>query len=180
MTITDCYELPVILREIETMLAVSGSDYEERDIDVVVSRVRERLERQYQLTFIEGKIDSTSVDLSAIHSSAVIFIDNAARVHAKVSGYCQIARFKKKLSLSLGNINYLGFTQETLKENLFALGMEATQPMVSDNVQSLKKKLAFISVCAEKRLILMMIIAYEIGLGELASACAEILLLACL
>lgn len=180
MTIKDCYDLQTILRELESILAISASDYEERDVDVVLNRVRERLERQYQLAFVDGKLDDTVVDLNAVNSQAAIFIDNAARVHSKVSGYCQIARYKKELNITLGNINYLGFTQDSLKVNLYALGLESTQSAVVDTIQSLKKKMGSISVCAEKRLLLTTIIAYEIGLGELASACAEVLVLACL
>ena len=177
MDITSCYDIDSIIREFEAAFQVDGTDFEERDVDVILKNVKTRVGRQYQVDLTEFKIDSPEFDIGVYHNAAALFIDNVARLHAKLCGLCQICRYLTVVNISLSDINFLGYTEESLKTMLQALQRKATLPMAEEAVQSVKRKLGSINNCREKRLFLIMVISYTIGFHEVTASVAELLYL---
>lgn len=175
MNITECYDLHSLIRELEAALQIDGVDFEEKDIDVIIKNVRTRISRQYQINLSEYKIDSAEFDLSESRESVILFIENIARIHAKFCGYAQIERYTTNSSISLSSINWLGFTEDTLKVTLKALQRKVLIPKAIDNIQAIKGKLGTINNCWEKRLFVLMVIASDLGFDELMACIAEIL-----
>ena len=84
-------------------------------------------------------------------------------------------RFLTSSQVSLSDVNYLGYTEDSLKTLLVALQRKVTLPLATDAINSIKDKLGSISNCREKRLCLLIIIADAIGFPEVVAAIAEIL-----
>lgn len=175
MDITNCYNIEAIIRELEVAFQIDGSDFEEHDMNVIIKNVKARIGRQYQIDLTDTKINSVELELGVYRNAAVLFIDNVARLHAKLCGLCQIERFLTTSQVSLSDVNYLGYTEESLKTLLIALQRKITLPLATDAINSIKDKLGYISNCREKRLCMLIIIADAIGFSEIVAAIAEIL-----
>ena len=177
MNITGCYNLHTIICELETILQIDGADLEERNMDVVIRNVKTRISRQYQIELADYKIDSDELAVGPYRNALSIFIDNVARVHGKLSGYGQIARYLTNIQISLSSINYLGFVQTELKALLIALQRKRTAVDTTDAVKAIKDRLGSINICWEKRLFILLIVSEALGFNELTAAIAEILYL---
>ena len=103
--------------------------------------------------------------------------NSASLVHARLCGLGGIQRYKKVSPISLRGINYLGFTEESLDESLRSIQMQRTEASARESVKLIGNTLGIISVCKEKRLFLLMIVAYELGFHEISAAIAELLIL---
>lgn len=180
MNITDCYDIDGILRELETALQIDMSDYEEQDVDKVITTIKKRIGRQYQLDLTTEPIDSTVHEIGIYKNAASLFVDIVANLHAKLCGYCHILRYTVKSKISLHSINFLGYDPDLVRAMLRALREKKTQPRAKEAIDTIKTKMGSISICREKRLIMIMILSYELGFNELAAACAEVLFIAAL
>ncbi|MCI9050729.1 MAG: hypothetical protein HFI05_02205 [Lachnospiraceae bacterium] len=175
MDITGCYSIDAIIRELEIAFQIDGSDFEERDMNIVIQNVKTRIGRQYQIDLTSTKINAIELELGVYRNAIALFIDNIARLHAKICGLCQVERFLTSSQVSLSDVNYLGYTEDSLKTLLVALQRKVTLPLATDAINSIKDKLGSISNCREKRLCLLIIIADAIGFPEVVAAIAEIL-----
>lgn len=177
MVISDCYDLQNIIVELEIALQIDAIDYDEKNLDNLIKNVKTRISRQYQLNLTEHKIGSADLDLGVYKSAATIFVDNLASIHSKICGLCQLIRYEMRVPISLAEINYMGFTKDTLKVSLIALQKKKTQPKAGEVLNAIKDKLPTVSLCWEKRLFVLAIVAYELGLNELTATIAEVLYL---
>lgn len=175
MDISNCYLLYDIIRELEVAYQIEGEDFEETDTDIVIKRVKQKLGRQYQINIMEFKATAPELEMSQFRNSLSLLIDNITAIHAKVCGYTQIERYTMKSGISLSDINYLGFTEVTLKETLIALQRQDTMPLAEESIQAIKTKLGTISNCWEKRIFVLLVVSYELGFYEMTAALAEIL-----
>jgi hypothetical protein len=71
----------------------------------------------------------------------------------------------------------MGFTQKTFMSFFMAAMGASTMPNIDSAVNAIKRKFGSVNNCIEKKLILIMIVAYEFGLYELVASIAEILYL---
>ena len=175
MNIADRYDLHEIIKELETALQIDGVDFEERDIDVLIRNIRLKISRQYQINLTDYKVCDTEIELSDFRKSVSLFIDNITRLHSKICGYSQIARFMTSSGISLSSVNYLGFTEETFVKTLLALQRKISQPKAEASIQAIKGKLGTVNNCWEKRLCILLVVSHEIGFYELTASIAEVL-----
>lgn len=174
MNIENAYALGKILEELEVALQIDGSDLEERNIDVVLGNVRKRIYRQYNIDITTGIITDPALDMSKSRNEVALFIDNIARLHAKLGGFCQIERYLTESQVDLRDLNYFGYREDSLMQFLIYLQRKETLPAAKEAIESLKLKLGTISISKEKRLMLILIVAYDLGLFELTATIAEI------
>lgn len=177
MVISELYDINRIILDIEVALQIDGKDYSEKDVDVILENIRNRIIRQYQIDLHDRKISDDSLYIGKSRSSAVLFIENIAALHAKLCGYLQIVRYNKIVTIKAVNINYMGFTQKTFMSFFMAAMGASTMPNIDSAVNAIKRKFGSVNSCIEKKLILIMIVAYEFGLYELVASIAEILYL---
>lgn len=177
MVISELYDINRIILDIEVALQIDGKDYSEKDVDVILENIRNRIIRQYQIDLHDRKISDDSLYIGKSRSSAVLFIENIAALHAKLCGYLQIVRYNKIVTIKAVNINYMGFTQKTFMSFFMAAMGASTMPNIDSAVKAIKRKFGSVNSCIEKKLILIMIVAYEFGLYELVASIAEILYL---
>lgn len=168
-----------IITELEAALQIDGKDYEEPSFDNILKNVKGRINRTYQIDLSLGKVNDISFE-SGIYKAAVsLFIDNVASIHARVCAFCQIERYKTTSYVSLSSINYMSYKKESLLKVLKLLQKEKLQlgESASESVDLIKNRLVMIRICREKRLFMIMAIAYELGFNELVASIAEILYL---
>lgn len=177
MNLASRYNISDIIRELETALQLDGSDFEERDVNVVIKNVKNRIRQQYSVDLTNVKITSVDLEIGVQRNATEVFVDNIVRIHALLCGWCQIVRYKTSINISVSSVNNFGFTPESLRGTLKKLQCESTSASVSADIQAIKSKLAAVSVCKEKRLMMILIIAYELGFTELSASIAEILCL---
>ena len=61
MTICDTYNIDSILTELEVALQIDGQDYAEKDFKKIISNVKRRIARQYQVDLTNTKIDDPTL-----------------------------------------------------------------------------------------------------------------------
>lgn len=180
MKLKDDYVLSKIVKELESVLQIEGRTYEDPNINQAINDVKTRLDRMYHVDFTNHKIgDPELAGVTAIKDVA-IFLEAVAGVHSKLCAYSQICRFTCKIDIDLRNVNYLGITEESLLPNLKMMEREKYLPSISSAITGIKERLVTTSYCMEKRLLLIMITAYELGLYEITATIAEILQLSML
>lgn len=178
MTLTELNnDLLKIITDLELALLIDARDYAIKDINVVIDRVKERINIQYQVDLLNMPIGSTEWALSAQKGSLLLFMGNVLELQNRLSGYCQIARYHTRIDVSLDRVNYLGQTKESMRLVLMALQREKTIASAEKALDVIKLKLASINNCIEKRLFVVMLVAYELQLFELSATLAEILYL---
>lgn len=177
MTITDMYDINRILLDVEVALQIDGKDYAEKDVDTILDSILNRIIRQYQIDLHGIKITDESLYIGKSRSSAVLFVENIANLHAKLCGYLQIVRFTGQVSIKPRNINFMGFTEKGFKSFFIAAMLSHTQPNITDAMKAVKGRFGSINSCIEKKLILIMIVAYEFGFNELVATVGEIMYL---
>ena len=175
MDIARRYDLHTIITELEAVLQIDATDFEEHDVDIILLNVKKRIDKNYHIDLSTYKVDSDELAMSQYRNAVSVFIDNVTRIHGKVCGYGEIARYLTTLQIKVSNINYLGFTKEDLKAALIAMQRKVTQPMTEEVIKAIKEKLSTVNFCWEKRLFLVLVISYDLGFKELTAAIAEIL-----
>jgi len=174
MDIQSCYRLEDIIKELEMALQISGSDFEEKDVDAIIKNVKARIGRQYQLD-MTYKLNAPELNAPAYRDSLDGYLDILSGLHAKLCGYGQLVRFRAKNDISLYDINYLGYTPDSLKEILDAFQRDKFRYMSEPHIVGFKEKLKSISTCTEKRLFVLLVISCELGLPEITATIAELL-----
>lgn len=176
MTIENYYSADKVLRELEAALLIDAMDYEEHEVTRILENVKKRILKQYQLDLTQFKVGDVELEISAgVHLN--LFCENLSGIHARLSGYCQIVRFRQISDVSLSAVNYLGCEPTSLENGLRNLQLKEQTPYVQTTVKTIMDVIGNIATCIEKRFFLIMSIAYELGLYEISSAIAEILIL---
>lgn len=177
MNITDMYDIERILLNLEAALQIDGMDYAEKNIDTILTNVKNRIIRSYQVDLTKCKITDESLSIGRSRNQAALFIENIAQLHAQLCGYLQIVRFNAYVTIRPVNVNYLGFQDKSLMSFLQLCMRQSTIPSMDNAMQAVKLKVSTINNCVEKKLFLIMIVSYELGFNEIMAACAEILYL---
>lgn len=175
MTITETYDLDNILREAEAAFQIDGRDYEESDVDYVLQNVRQRLGRQAQIDFGKHKVSDPEVGQGVYRTQALMLTNSVAMLHSRLCGVAHIQRYLISSPISLRGINYLGYTEQSMRSVLVALQRKETAPAVVDAIEAIKEKLGTVINCREKRLFMLVVVADAIGYPEIVASVAELL-----
>lgn len=173
MIISEMYDINRIVLDIEVALQIDGKDYGEKDVDVILENVRNRIIRQYQIDLHNTKVSDDSLYIGKSRSAAVLFVENVANLHARLCGYLQIVRYQMHATIKPMNINYMGFTQASFMSFFMAAMCARTIPDCGAAIQAIKLKFGSINSCIEKKFMLILIVCYEFGFNEMVAAIAE-------
>lgn len=177
MDITSLYDINKIAINLEVALQIDGMDYAEKDVNVIISNVKQRIIRQYNVDLTNCKITDDDLAMGRARSSAILFIENVANLHAQLCGYLQIVRYTGEITIKPINVNYLGIVQKSLMSVLQLAIRRKTVPTLRDAMEAIKLKIGSVNNCMEKKMFLIMIVSYELGFYEVMAAVAEILYL---
>lgn len=171
------YRLEQIVTEIEASYRIDGMFYEEEEYNRILSGVKRNIQREYQIDLSVGKLDNKEYDISPSGSAVRIFLENIASLHSRLCGSIQIMRYHTKTEVSLLNIKYLTITEDCMENILLCLQRKRTILSVDEAVNTLKQKVVNVNTTIEKRLFIIMLISYDLGIYEMVSAIAEVLFL---
>ena len=174
MKIEELYDIHTIVRDTEIALQIDGKDYAEKSIDVIMEGIYTRMIRQYQLDFHNMLATDQALEIGKSQSAAVLFLENLAVLHAKLCGYLQIVRYTKLALIRPSNFNYMGLKRESFISVMMACTNSNSVTSMQDAINAFGRKFGSINTCLEKKLILIMIVSYKLGLYELVAAIAEI------
>ena len=93
MDISSLYDINRIVNNLEVALCIDGVDYAEKDMDVILKNIKNRIIRQYQLDLTSTKITDTALYVGRSRTAAAMFTENIAALHGQLCGYLQIARY---------------------------------------------------------------------------------------
>lgn len=164
-----------VVSELEVALCIDGEDYATRDIDMAMSRIKQRLQRQYSID-LSGSMNET-------YSGAIIgeevknFIDNMQYMYNRICGCSHYFRYIGQVPINLSKINYLGITKESMLSVLKLLQCEGRQDSLSNSMEQIKSKIGTIPMSSEKKLYMILYVSYTLELFELSATIAEILYL---
>lgn len=174
MNIFETYSLPDIIREMEINFCISGEDYQLKTVDEIYSRMLARIQKQHQIDLRGKHITDDDLYFGNTRASAVLLLDNFKMMHGQFAGYLQKIMFSHHIDAKISTLNYLGFTpasMDSLWQSCFdANGMASVGPCMT----SLENRFGTLNMCVEKRLLLLMFVAYRIGLDEIVSVIAKI------
>lgn len=152
---------------------------------VLVGDVKQQLEyisllsnckNDVHIDFVNYKIGDPEIEgLGDAASTVVLFLDGIASVHSKLCAYTQIVRYTCNCPVDLGRINYLGIEEDSLKTNIMKMERERMLPLVESVIKAIEDRLNSISYCLEKRIIMLLVVTYELGLYEITATIAELL-----
>ena len=174
MTISEMYDINRIVIDIEVALQIDGQDYGEKDVDVILNNIKNRIIRQYQIDLHNNKITDDVLYVGKARSGAVLFVENIAALHSRLTGYLHIVRYLGRITVRPMNVNYMGFSQASLLSFFMAAMTARTLPDCQSAINAIKKKFGSVNSCIEKKLILILLVCYEFGFDEMVSAVAEI------
>ena len=177
MTISEMYDINRIILDIEVALQIDGKDYGEKDVDVIMESIMNRIIRQYQIDLHGRKINDDTLYIGKSRSSAVLFVENVDNLHARLCGYLQICRYQTHVTVRPININFMGFAQASFMSFFMAAMTARTLPDCDAAIQAIKRKFGSINACIEKKFILVLLVCYEFGFDEMVSSIAEIMYL---
>lgn len=176
MTISDMYDINKIILNVENALCIDGSDYGEKDVDTILENVMNRIITKYQVDLHNCKLTDSSLYVGKSRASAVLFCENVAQLHANLAGYAAaIIRYNRMVTVRPINMNYMGFTKDTLRSFYMAALQKNTMPAIDTAIGAIKRKFGSINASMEKKFMLIIIIAYQFGLYELVAILAEIM-----
>lgn len=174
MTITELYDINMIVRNIEEALLIDGSDYSEKDVNVILNNVLNRIIRQHNVDLRNTTIKDDALYASKHRGQVTLFVENISMLHARLCGYLHVVRYHNRISVKASNIGFLGFTAASFKSFLVATMSSKTVESTRDAQEAIKRKFGSISVCIEKKMLLIMLISQQLGFDEMAAAIAEI------
>lgn len=174
MKANELYDIESIVRELETFLLIDGRDYGEKDINIILSKVRQRLQQQYALPLSnkETKITDPELEMSSYKNNLLYILKQVQMFHSQLSGYFANSRYTGYVTIRPENVSYLGFDEQKFLAFLKSLTREST--FVDQFQDYIKDKFSSITMKIEKKLILIMIVAGDLGFNELVSVIAEI------
>ena len=163
------------ISDLEVALCIDGEDYANRDLDISISKIKQRLQVQYSID-LSGNIEDM-YSSSVIGSEVKNFLDNMFFMYNKMCGFSTYFRYVNEVPIKLSKINYIGITKNSLLSLLKFLQIEGRQGNMANSMDTVKSKLGSIPMCIEKKLIMCLYVSYILKLYELVDVLAEILYL---
>lgn len=174
MYILDDYNIAKIIFDLEVTLQLDGRDYQEKDVGTIYENVLRRISKQYGLNLKDAPVTDASWYAGERRTDAVLFMDNLTHQHGRLCGYLQIVRYIQKIDIKASNINFAGFTPNSMDNLWIACMSRMLIPNTKEAMMSLEKRFSTLGMCLEKRLLLILMITHRLGLYEIVAAIAEI------
>lgn len=164
-----------VITELEVAFCIDGEDYATRDVDMAITKIKQRLQRQYSID-LSGSIDDTYAG-TIIGDEVKNFLDNMHYMYNRISGCGQYFRYVGKVPINLSKINYMGITKDSMLSVLKLLQCEGRHDSLSSAMEQIKAKIGTIPMSIEKKMFMCLYVSYILELYEMSAAIAEILYL---
>lgn len=164
-----------VINEMEVALCIDGEDYSTRDVDMAITRIKQRIQRQYSID-LSGNLNDMYAG-TLIGDEVKNFLDNMQFMYNRICGCSHYFRYVGQIPVNLSKINYLGITKESMLSILKLLQCEGRHESLSSAMEQVKSKIGTIPMSIEKKLYMILYVSNILELYELSAVVAEILYL---
>lgn len=158
--IRDTIVLPDILTALENQLRI---EHTEQDIGQLRLQTRQRIEASFGIQ-ISTRI--TEVSNGLVNDSITSFLAQLTESLKSLSLLMAISLYDKKYSETLADVNYLGFSKQSLLTSLKYLQDEKMYARRQDFFPDLVRSIGKIDYSRIKRLLIIMVILEDLGVEE--------------
>ena len=150
--------------------------HEQKTKDIIEQSIA-RLENAYSMTF-DRDVYTIQKESQLLADSINLLLRDVGQCMANMAMYTALKVYHKNLEITLADVNYLGYAREKLMANLSCLLDETMAEQYSaDMVQPLYTALNNISICVIKRLFIILLMLYRLGIHEGVSIVAQLIYL---
>jgi len=171
--LSDMFSMQQVLLSFENTLRI---EYTETDVNQVIKAARQKLENAYQC-----KLDKPLYTVMAQNELAAenlnVFLQELSECFKQLTAIFSLSLFTSKPPINLADVNYLGFTSETLTTALKFLQSRVLYEKREEIIPGLINALNNVEMSQIKRLLIIMLMMESLGIPEGVAACAQLLYL---
>lgn len=171
--LSDLFSLQQTLLSFENTLRI---EYSEVDVARVLKAARQRLENAYQC-HLDKPVYTVQAENELVSENLNVFVQEISECLKQLAALTSISMFTKKPPISLADVNYLGFTAETLTTALKYLQDRVLYEKRATVLPAITGALNNVEMSQIKRLFIVMLVLEDLGIYEGVSACAQLLYL---
>lgn len=171
--LSDMFNLQEVLRAFETTLRI---EYTEEDVARTLKAAQQRLENAYQCR-LDEPVYTVQAQNELVSENLENFILQVAECVKQLSALTSIAMFTKKPPINLADVNYLGFTSETLITALKYLQDRICYEKRGTIIPPITGALNNVEMSQVKRLFIILLMLERLGIAEGVAVCAQLLYL---
>lgn len=164
-----------INKELDTLQGlahIQTSDYG-LDGETAITQILQRLGAAYYVDLTKHKLTDEVVSLSR---GIPELIRNLAEVYAHIAAYTQLQRYYNKSSIQIKKVGYLGFAASATSQLLAACSSHDYEESIEGPLRAVTAKYDTLSISIERKLTLILILMYRLGLCEFAGVIADLFL----
>lgn len=169
--LADMFTLQQVLLSFENTLRI---EYTESDVSRILKTAKQKLENAYQCR-LEQSVYTIQAQNELVSENLNVFLQELAECLKQLTALTSVAMFTKKPPINLGDVNYLGFTSETLTTALKYLQDRVCYEKRSTIIPAITSALNNVEMSQIKRLFIIMLALESLGLQEGVAACAQLL-----
>ena len=149
-------------------------EYTETDVSRIIKVSKQKLENAYQCR-LDQPVYTVQAQNELVSENLNVFLQELAECLKQLTALTSISMFTKKPPINLADVNYLGFTSETLTTALKYLQDRVCYEKRSTIVPALVGALNNVEMSQIKRLFIVMLVMEKLGIYEGVAACAQLL-----
>lgn len=169
--LSDFYPLQQTLLAFENTLRL---EYTEPDVSRILTAAKQRLENAYQCR-LDKSVYTVQAQHEFVSENLTVFLSDVSECVKQLTALTSCVLFSKKPPMILADVNYLGFTAETLTTALKYLQDSVLYEKRGTIIPTLTQALNHVEMSQIKRLFIIMLMLEQLGISEGVSACAQLL-----
>lgn len=174
--IADLFSLGDILLDCEATLRLQYDEGNQNNVAAILKSAKERLENAYQCR-LDEPVYVVQAKNALVANDLEIFIKEASSCIERLCTLVVLTLYSKRPPVNLSDVNYLGFTRESLTMALRYMQDKVRYAERTPLLPPLKNALNNIEMSHVKRLFIIMLAFENLGLEEGVAACASLLYL---
>lgn len=174
--IADLYSLGDILMDCEATLRLQYDEANQNNVAAILKAAKERLENAYQCR-LDEPVYTVQAKNALVANDLEIFVKEAGSCVERLSTLTMLTMFTKKPPINLADVNFLGFTRESLTMALRYLQDKVLYAERGPLIVPIRNALNNIEMSHVKRLFIIMLAFENLGMEEGTAACAALLYL---
>lgn len=171
--LADLFTLQQCLLSFENALRI---EYTENEVGKIIHVAKNKLENAYGCK-LDKSVYTVQASNELVSENLDVLISEVSECLKYITALTSIALFTKKPPINLADVNYLGFTSETLTTALKYLQDRVLYEKRDTLVPAITSALNNVEISQIKRLFIIMLVMEDLGLVEGVSACAQLLYL---
>ena len=166
------FDINAELETLQGLLHIQTSDYG-LDGETAIAQIQQRLGAAYAIDLTKSKLTDESVKFS---KGIPELIKNIAQVYSHVTAYTQLQRYYNQCSIQPKNVGYLGFAAGSTAQLLAACNNADFIEVLDSPLKAVTAKYDTLSISIERKLTLILLLMYRLGIYEFTGAIADLFL----